>query len=153
ARLRRRVERRSPRRRGAASVPCPRRRAGGRGSRKARELPRRDACISGALSPRGARGVRLQRERDGAADRGSSLAPQRSDSRTRPLTDAQVVTEGGTSLVSGAVVDGYRVGRRIGAGGVGAVFAAVEVASGRAVALKVLRSAPEDPQAAQRFER
>jgi hypothetical protein len=63
------------------------------------------------------------------------------------------VTAGGTPLESGAVVDGYRVDRRIGAGGVGAVFAAVEVATDRPVALKVLRSAPEDPQAAERFER
>jgi hypothetical protein len=50
-------------------------------------------------------------------------------------------------------VDGYRIERQIGAGGVGTVFAATELSSGRAVALKVLATAPEDPNAAARFER
>jgi hypothetical protein len=51
------------------------------------------------------------------------------------------------------VVPGYRVDRRIGAGGVGDVFAAEEEASGRAVALKILHAAADDAEAAARLER
>ena len=56
-------------------------------------------------------------------------------------------------LGSGLIVDGYRILRPIGEGGAGAVFAAEEIASGRAVALKALRVDRDDADARARFER
>jgi serine/threonine protein kinase/biopolymer transport protein ExbD len=58
------------------------------------------------------------------------------------------------NLQPGAIVGGYRVEYLIGAGGVGAVYAAEEPTIKKRVAIKVLRrSFQEDPQGAARFER
>ncbi len=64
------------------------------------------------------------------------------------------MTEPPPRLLGGdAIVDGYRILRPIGAGGTGTVFAAEEIATGRAVALKALRDDRDDADARARFER
>jgi tRNA A-37 threonylcarbamoyl transferase component Bud32 len=58
------------------------------------------------------------------------------------------------ALSPGATVGGYRVEGPIGAGGMGAVYAAVEPTIGKRVAIKVLRrELTSDPRFAMRFER
>src|SRR5260221_14104632 len=52
-----------------------------------------------------------------------------------------------------ALADRYGIGERIGAGGISAVFAAVDPRLGRPVAIKFLRAAVGNPRAIIRFER
>ncbi len=58
------------------------------------------------------------------------------------------------ALAAGAMVGGYRVEGPIGAGGMGAVYAAIEPTIGKRVAIKVLRrELASDPRFSLRFER
>lgn len=54
---------------------------------------------------------------------------------------------------AGALMGGYRILRTLGQGGMGAVYEAEEVETGRHVALKVLRGGLDSPVARQRFRR
>ena len=56
-------------------------------------------------------------------------------------------------LAAGAVVAGYRLEQMLGEGGMGVVWSAVEVASGRKVALKLLRERRADAKSHERFLR
>ena len=67
--------------------------------------------------------------------------------RIHPLTDSVVLTE------VGSVVGPYRLIRQLGRGGMGAVFEAEEVESGRRVALKVLSHSLDSPMSRERFRR
>jgi len=54
---------------------------------------------------------------------------------------------------AGALIGGYRIIRSLGQGGMGAVYEAEEIESGRRLALKVLRGGLHSPVARQRFRR
>ena len=57
-------------------------------------------------------------------------------------------------IEAGQTVDGYRVERLIGRGGMGVVYEAVQTSVKRRVALKVLRpELAEDPEFVERFRR
>jgi serine/threonine-protein kinase len=56
-------------------------------------------------------------------------------------------------LVGKTLNDRYRVLRRLGEGGMGAVFEAADLASGSAVAIKVLHRSTNNPTALKRFQR
>jgi uncharacterized RDD family membrane protein YckC len=67
--------------------------------------------------------------------------------RIHPLDDRVVLTE------VGSVLGHYRLIRQLGKGGMGAVFEAEEVESGRRVALKVLSHSLDSPMSRERFRR
>ncbi|MBX3250424.1 MAG: serine/threonine protein kinase [Myxococcales bacterium] len=59
-----------------------------------------------------------------------------------------------SSSIEGRVLGDYRLGRRLGAGGIGAVYEATHVRTGRGYAVKVLLpEAADEPTAAARFRR
>ncbi len=58
-----------------------------------------------------------------------------------------------SSAFVGALFGGYRIIRQLGKGGMGAVYEAEEIESGRRVALKVLNQGLNSPVAHQRFRR
>lgn len=68
---------------------------------------------------------------------------------------AQAVEPWYGSPVPGQVIGGrFRVERELGAGGMGAVYAAIDLTTGGAVALKLMRQElAEDPRAVERFRR
>src|SRR5436853_430947 len=83
----------------------------------------------------------------------SEHAPSRSSAPTLvnpPISHVQPL-----SLPAGYVLDGkLRVGRKLGTGGVGTVFEAEELASGRRVAVKVVHPAyAEVEEVVERFRR
>ncbi len=94
--------------------------------------------VIGSLMERGARegaSRTFEKNRIAALERGLELRGQAS----RPST---------TGELTGTVLGGkYRITRRIGAGGIGAVYAAEHVALGSSVAVKVLRGAAADDAA------
>jgi serine/threonine protein kinase len=59
----------------------------------------------------------------------------------------------GSSLAGGTVLGPYRIVRPLGQGGMGAVYEADEVPSGRRVALKILKERLHDPRERERFSR
>ncbi len=61
--------------------------------------------------------------------------------------------EGELALAPGQQFGGYRVARRLGSGGMGTVYEADQLESGRRVALKVLAHRLDSPEAKQRFLR
>lgn len=53
----------------------------------------------------------------------------------------------------GAVLGGYRLGKALGRGGMGVVYAATDLRTGEQAAVKVLRGSMDDPQVAKAFAR
>ncbi len=72
-----------------------------------------------------------------------------------PGTDRSLTVdeEGQLALTPGQLFGGYRIVRRLGSGGMGAVYEADHLESGRRVALKVLAHRLDSPEAKQRFLR
>jgi serine/threonine protein kinase len=91
--------------------------------------------------------VRRRRERRAATGTGDRT---RRDARCYSL--APPVSR--DSTIEGRELGAYRLGRRLGAGGIGAVYAATHVRTGRAYAVKVLLpDAADDATSAARFRR
>ncbi len=75
-----------------------------------------------------------------------------------PLLEAKTIrmeppTTETASVSAGAVIGAYRIIRALGQGGMGAVYEAEEIESGRRVALKVLAQGLDSPVTRQRFRR
>src|SRR5689334_3218868 len=82
---------------------------------------------------------------------GGAAFPERSE--TRDATRSGAAT--GDGRESPPRVEGYQVGERLGQGGMGVVYRAVQLSTQREVALKVMRLSFVEPTAAaaQRFQR
>ncbi len=75
----------------------------------------------------------------GEATAGSGTRPEGNTQRQAPDRRAGVSAVSQDPLVGRVVLGRYRIDRRIGSGGMGSVYAGVQLAVGREVALKVLR--------------
>jgi tRNA A-37 threonylcarbamoyl transferase component Bud32 len=73
--------------------------------------------------------------------------------QTSDLVQAGSAPPPGSWLSGGSVLGPYRVVRPLGRGGMGAVYEADEIDSGRRVALKVLKERLHDPRERERFNR
>src|SRR5262245_35282672 len=68
-------------------------------------------------------------------------------------TQIQHATRTSDSIAGQTIAGKYRVGAKLGTGGMGSVYRATRLLIGDEVAIKILRSGETDPKASERFQR
>ena len=82
------------------------------------------------------------------------IVPSSSKGAVEPSPPSKKLTQKATAFVRGAVIAGrYRIGSKIGHGGMGVVYAAVEIETGREVAIKALSARAFTTENLRRFRR